>query len=622
MFSVHGLAARGLSAAVMALLPAFAIAQTVTTAWDLSPASDAVTAYEMCVGTRSLSCDDVRWSLPPTQNWFSFTLTRGVLHLITVRGVSGNGAGPYAPEIRVSTPRLSPIADRSDAVDAAVTIDPAVADPDGGGVAFTAFALPPGISIDGRSGRLTGRPTTAGTYRPTLTVSDAFGSDTQSFAWTVTTGGTGTGTGTATSPMTSVTLSFTPSSSQPVGTAIALSAQGQGGSGTPMYRFLVQPWGGQWQVVQDWSSSAAYTWRPATAGGYNLSAAGRMGSSGDGVSTNATFVATAGSDTGTSGATSPMTSVTLTFTPTTPQPVGASVVLSAQGQGGSGTPMYRFWMQPWGGDWQLLQDWSTADTFTWRPAVAGGYNLSAHGRTGTSGNGVGTNRTFEVTASGSGGTGGGGTTGTSTTISPMTGVDLSFTPTSSQPVGTSIVLSAQAQGGSGTAMYRFWAQPWGGQWQLLQDWSTSATYTWRPAAAGGYNLSVHGRRGTTGDGVGTSRTFEVTASGSGGSGGSGSPEGTTAPVTSVTLSFSPTAPQGAGNTVVIAAQAQGGSGTAMFRFWIQPWGGQWQLVQDWTTSATYSWQPPAAGGYNISVFARTGSSGDGVSASTNLEVRR
>jgi hypothetical protein len=77
-------------------------------------------------------------------------------------------------------------------------------------------------------------------------------------------------------------------------------------------------------------------------------------------------------------------------------------------------------------------------------------------------------------------------------------------------VGTSVVMTAQGQGGSGTAMYLFLVQPWGGAWQTVQNWSTSPAVTWRPSAAGGYNLTVYGRRGTTGGGdTSTSRTFEA-----------------------------------------------------------------------------------------------------------------
>ncbi len=97
---------------------------------------DEVVSYEACVGTQPLTCDDVRWTVPATQNWFTFTATPGVLHLVTVRAVNDYGFGPFAHEIGVSIPRMSPIADRSDGVGVPVTVDPMVTDPDGSGHAF------------------------------------------------------------------------------------------------------------------------------------------------------------------------------------------------------------------------------------------------------------------------------------------------------------------------------------------------------------------------------------------------------------------------------------------------------------------------------------------------------
>ncbi|MEP7116614.1 MAG: putative Ig domain-containing protein [Acidobacteriota bacterium] len=472
---------------------------------------DAVQSYEVCIGTRSMACDTVRWTVGPAQNWLPFTLTPGVLHLFTVRAISAEGPGPFAAELRVSMPRLAAIPDRSDATGTAVAVDVAATDPDGSGVTFTATNLPAGMSIDGRSGRLSGTPSTSGLYRPSITVSDALASDTQSFAWTITTvSGNGGGGSSGITPMTSVAVGFSSSTPQAVGTAVAITARGQGGNGTPMYRFWVQPWGGAWQVVQDWSAASTYTWRLPAAGGYNVTVYGRNGTAGNGdVSASRTFEAVgsgSGGGTGgggTGGAITAMTSVALSFAPTTPQPAGTAVTISARGQGGSGAPMYRFLVQPWGGAWQVVQEWSTSASVSWRPAVSGGYNLTVYARNGTIGTGDVTNsRTFEASA----GTGSGG----GAPRSPMTSIALTYTPTTPQPVGTNVTLTAQGRGGTGTPTYRFWVQPWGGAWQIVQDWSTSSTLTWRPAAIGGYNLTVYGRTGATGDGdVSDSKTFEA-----------------------------------------------------------------------------------------------------------------
>ena len=153
----------------------------------------------------------------------------------------------------------------------------------------------------------------------------------------------------------------------------------------------------------------------------------------------------------------------------------------------------------------MVQQWSTSSSVVWQPNVAGGYNLTVYGRNGTvSAGDVSDSRTFEATTSGTGGGGGGGGT------SPMTSVTLTYTPTTPQPVGTSVTMTAQGSGGSGTQMYRFWVQRWGGDWQIVQDWSTSPTTSWRPSEDGGYSFTVYGRNGATGDGdISASTTFEA-----------------------------------------------------------------------------------------------------------------
>lgn len=205
-----------------------------------------------------------------------------------------------------------------------------------------------------------------------------------------------------------------------------------------------------------------------------------------------------------------MTGVTLTATPQ----AGNTVLLTAAGSGGTPPYLYRFWIERWGGQWQLGRDWDASPTFTWPPTETGGYNVWVQARRSSS---TGTDPevqagiNYTVTAVGGGGGGGGGG-------GPMTGVTLSTNLASPQPGGATVVLTAAGSGGTGPYVYRFWVQPWNGDWQLVRDWNAAATHAWTPTIAGGYNVWVQARRSAapgTDSEVQAGINFVVSSSGGG-----------------------------------------------------------------------------------------------------------
>lgn len=175
---------------------------------------------------------------------------------------------------------------------------------------------------------------------------------------------------------------------------------------------------------------------------------------------------------------------------------------------------------------------------------------------------------------------------------PVTGVRLTTDPASPQRAGTAIVLTAATTGGAAPISYRFWVQPWNGDWQLLRDWGTGSTHTWTPTSASGYNIWVQARSaGGTAVEAQAGVNFVVTPGGGG-------------PMTAVTLSTTLASPQAAGTAITLAATGTGGTTPYEFRFWVQPWNGDWQLLRDWGPSAA-PWTPTIAGGYNIWVQGRS-----------------
>lgn len=177
-----------------------------------------------------------------------------------------------------------------------------------------------------------------------------------------------------------------------------------------------------------------------------------------------------------------MTSVMLTTDVMSPQPSGATITLTAAGRGGTTPYSFRFWVQRWGGSWEIVRDWSTAPSFAWQPRNPGGFNLTVEARSsgGTTVE-VATGAQYIITPSGEGGA--------------LSGVALSADLPAPQPVGTRMSFTAVPSGGIGPIDYRFWIQPWGGSWQVVREWSSVATFVWQPALSGGYNVAVEAREG-------------------------------------------------------------------------------------------------------------------------------
>jgi hypothetical protein len=100
---------------------------------------------------------------------------------------------------------------------------------------------------------------------------------------------------------------------------------------------------------------------------------------------------------------------------------------------------------------------------------------------------------------------GGATSGYSNEVAttpnpPLTVTGISSNRLSPQPIGTSIIFSAIASGGTPPYQFKWWIDN-GGSSTVGQQWSTSSTFTWTPTLAGsGYSIRVWARNaGSTAD---------------------------------------------------------------------------------------------------------------------------
>ena len=176
--------------ALLVVLPAAASSQTITAQWDPSPASDAVTGYQVCIGTASVSCDIALASAGVSQTSYTFSPPGGVMVYVAVRAVSAGGVSPYSSEARFAIPAISPLPSRSNPVGTAIApFSVPVSDPDGSALSFVHTGLPLGLTLDHSTGRIAGTPMSVGTYRVVIYASDNLATVSRSFTWTVTDGG-------------------------------------------------------------------------------------------------------------------------------------------------------------------------------------------------------------------------------------------------------------------------------------------------------------------------------------------------------------------------------------------------------------------------------------------------
>jgi hypothetical protein len=372
-----------------------------------------------------------------------------------------------------------------------------------------------------------------------------------------------------------------PASPSAPGTQITLSATAAG-CPNPLYQFWYQAQpNGTWTIIQPFGTASTATWNTSglAAGTYNLDVwVKQQGSS-------ATFDAEAKPYT-TYTLQAPNTCTSVTWnppSPTSPQAPGAQVTLSGTAAGCS-NPTYEFWVQAPGGQWTILQGFSTSSSYAWNTTglATGTYLFDIWVRQS------GSSAQYEAHILPN-------PTYTLQTGAPCTSVTLAFSPGSPQAPGTQITLNANASG-CPNPTYEFWIQAPGGSWNIVQSWSSNASYVWNTggASTGTYLFDVWVRQ------AGSGAQYEAHLS----------PNPTYAlqtgpPCTSVTLTFNPVSPQHSGASVQLNAAATG-CPDATYEFWIQAPGGQWTIVQGYSTSSTFTWNTSglAPGTYLFDVWVR------------------
>jgi hypothetical protein len=128
-------------------------------------------------------------AINPSTGLITGVLTSAGLYSVTAKASDGVTSTPISFSWTVlasnTPPTLSPPGDQAGSVVRSVSLQLSAFDADGNTLTFSSSGLPPGLSLNRSSGLITGRPTTAGLYGVTVSVSDGLNVIVQSFNWTI-----------------------------------------------------------------------------------------------------------------------------------------------------------------------------------------------------------------------------------------------------------------------------------------------------------------------------------------------------------------------------------------------------------------------------------------------------
>ncbi|HEV2035684.1 MAG TPA: PQQ-binding-like beta-propeller repeat protein [Candidatus Dormibacteraeota bacterium] len=189
-------------------------------------------------------------------------------------------------------------------------------------------------------------------------------------------------------------------------------------------------------------------------------------------------------------------------------------------------------------------------------------------------------------------------------VAGCTGVALGAAPASPGATGGTVLLTASGVTACTNPVYRFWAQPPGGPWSIIRDYTSSATFSWpSPGTAGIYHIEVDVKDAASSASYDSTANIPYTLAG----------------CTGANISAAPPSPRAPGPTVVVTGSATC-LGTPVYRFWVRAPGGPWTIQQDYSTAATYNWPTAslALGNYGLEVDVKNQGGTDSYETANNF----
>jgi len=167
-----------------------------------------------------------------------------------------------------------------------------------------------------------------------------------------------------------------------------------------------------------------------------------------------------------------------------PQGAGTTITWTATPCGGRGPYEYK-WLLYNGSEWDVVKNWSEANTFRWTPVFANPRYRVAVWVRGAGSSVDDFDATTEAAFAIDEVSGlapfapAAMSPGTSAPVQPVSTVTLAANPSPPQPVGTTIDWTASATGGGAGRQYKWFVYD-GSRWKVASSWSTSDTLRWTP----------------------------------------------------------------------------------------------------------------------------------------------
>ena len=330
------------------------------------------------------------------------------------------------------------------------------------------------------------------------------------------------------------------------GSSVKLTGSATGSTGYYQYAFVTKAPNGNWYVLQDYSTTATYTFKPSSTGKYTVQIKVKDNKNNVKVKEFTLTVNTELVNTSKISA----TSITK----------GSSVKITGSATGSTGFYQYAYVAKTPAGEWKVLRNYSTTATHTWTPASTGTYTVQVKVK-----DSVGTIKIKSFTLK------------VSTAL-----VNNSKISATSITKGTTLKLTGAASGGTTPYKFAYVAKTPAGEWKVIKDYSTSTTHSWTPASVGTYTvqIKVKDAKNTV---VVKSFTLKVSAA--------ALTNNSKISATSITK----------GTTIKLTGAASGGTSPYQYAYVAKTPAGEWKVIKDYSTSTTHSWTPASKGTYTVQI---------------------